>query len=90
MLASHFFEKAILKENFILFLFLNIILILSLSFFFFSFLKNFLNTKKKQFLDTRLTHDIYKFGVNPAFGSTQSWRVDRLQRPESVWYLSVQ
>lgn len=54
--ASHFFEKAILKENLILFLFLNIILILSLFSFFFFFL-NFLNTKKKQFLDTRLTRD---------------------------------
>ena len=88
MVASHFFEKAILKENLILFLFLNIILILSLSFFFFFLLKKFF--KHKQFLDTRLTHDIYKFGVNPAFGSTQSWRVDRLQIPESLWYLSVQ
>lgn len=33
--------------------------------------------KEKKFLDTRPTHGIYTFGVNPASGSTQSWQVDR-------------
>lgn len=51
-------------------------------FFLFSFF-----TERKTFLDTRPTHGIYKFGVNPASGSAQSWRVDLLQRSELSWYL---
>lgn len=87
--ASHFFEKENYLERK-----LNFVPLskhhLDLSFsppFFFKFFKH----KKKNSSEHQTSHMIFTNLVwITAFGSTQSWRVDWLQRPESLWYLSVQ
>ena len=68
--SFHFFEKAISKETLFGSSFQE-------SYCFSPPIPVFCLHKEKKFLDTRPTHSIYTFGVNPASGSTQSWQVDR-------------
>lgn len=83
-------RRSLLQENVILFLFpacLHPPLPPLFLFFFFFFCFCLFLHRKKKFLDTD-QDDIYKFGVNLAPGSAQSWREGLLQRSELPRYLS--